>query len=61
MTTNQEPCELDRWIMVTGPRFYPACYKCNRRMDTHAEEVFADLKGEAFKAYYCHDCWVEAK
>ena len=47
--------------LVTGPAFRTNCRKCGKGVeagDNHT--VYADLDGEAFKAYYCADC-VNAK
>lgn len=41
---------------VIGRAFVVVCKGCDRRLDMEKEPVFADLKGEAFKAYYCAAC-----
>ena len=42
-------------IQGTDGTFYATCYGCGRRTD----ELWADLDGPAFKAYYCRDCTMQ--
>jgi hypothetical protein len=48
-------------VPVTGDSFYgPACVKCGGKVghlrDAFVPTVYADLDGEAFKAYYHASC-----
>lgn len=36
-----------------GPTFMTFCCKCNRRLYSNRDPIWADLDGEAFKDYYC--------
>ena len=40
---------------VTGPPFGVTCCKCQKRTESD-RDVYADLDGEPFKAYYCSGC-----
>jgi len=45
-----------RLQIVTGPSFYCQCLRCKKNLYHPEDEVFADLEGEPFKAYYCEEC-----
>lgn len=47
--TNMQP-------VSTPPVFSCRCCCCNKAMQTDREEVYADLEGTPFKAYYCATC-----
>ena len=38
----------------TSPEFFPKCIKCEKKISSR--DGFADLDGEAYKAYYCEPC-----
>lgn len=47
-------------VLVTGPTFYCSCLKCGKRLKAGNNQlghdnVYADLSGEPFKAYYCEE------
>jgi len=44
-------------VMQTAPFFRTACFQCGRSLDTSRDVVIADLNGEAFKAFYCEECF----
>lgn len=39
------------------PAFTARCIGCGERRDSR--DLWADLDGPAFKAYYCHGCAIE--
>ena len=47
-------------IVNPRPIFTVSCYVCDRRIQSDLRVIYADLEGEAFKAYYCEGCYREA-
>ena len=41
---------------VTGTPFVYICMGCDKRHQTDKTKTFADLDGEAYRAYYCEQC-----
>lgn len=43
-------------VLKTPPNFMCRCITCKGILDSLRDVIWADLKGEAFKAYYCNNC-----
>lgn len=46
-------------LVKTPPHFRAQCLQCRKMVDTDRINLYADLDGEPFKAYYCEPCKVE--
>ena len=43
------------------PKFRRTCYQCNKNLDSNVDDIWADLEGPAFVAYYCDSCKKETE
>lgn len=52
--------ERYRWSKVEpredGPGFVVLCLGCTARLQSGRQEIWADLLGQAYVAYYCDPC-----
>jgi hypothetical protein len=54
--TRHNASKKDLHLVSVPPHFSTHCYGCGKRVRTVEEALYADLKGPAFKAYYCSEC-----
>ena len=46
-----------KFQLVTGKQFFTKCVSCGEAItNAHPRQIFADLEGPSFKAYYCYRC-----
>jgi hypothetical protein len=43
-------------LVPAKPHFQTVCIGCNGSLFSSVDRIYADLLGEAFKAYYCTRC-----